>query len=499
MPPSPSTLYPPPPYMYQINVRFIIKFLGTMHMLESLFMLCAVGISFWYDDSDLIPLSISCAIMFLAGLIMYLFGRRADDYHSGRREGMLCVTLTWILLSLFGMLPYLISGAIPHVADAFFETISGFTTTGATILNDIERLPHGLLFWRSLTQWQGGIGMIVFTVAILPIFGGTASQLFDAETPGITHERFRPRITEVAKRIFGLYLLITMGLLLLLWAGPMNLFDALNHAMTTVSTGGYSTKNLGLAYWHSAYTEYVVILGMTIGGTNFTLLYFALRGHSQKLFRDHEFRWFCTVIATATIVTTVWILLRHNETNPELAFRHALFHITSLISTTGFLTVDFAQWGSFFAVIALFVIIVAGCAGSTSGGLKMGRFMILIKNLLNEFKRQTHPRAILPLRAGGQVIPEHIIQRVYTFAIIYVGLILFGCTVLTFEGIDLGDALGLAATSVSNAGPGIGHFADGNFSSISAFNKWILSFLMIVGRLEIFTVLTLVLPGFWRR
>jgi potassium uptake protein trkH len=341
--------------------------------------------------------------------------------------------------------------------------------------------------------------MIVFTVALLPIFGGTASQLFDAETTGITHDRFRPRITQVAKRIFGLYVLITLAILLLLWIGPMNLFDALNHAMTTVATGGYSTKNNGLAYWHSAYTEYIVILGMFIGATNFTLLYFALRGHSQKLFHDHEFRWFCIVIATTTIVTTAWILLRHNETNPELAFRHALFHITSLISTTGLLTVNYSSWGSFFAFIALFVIIVAGCAGSTSGGLKMGRFMILVKDLLNEFKRQTHPRAVLPLRAGGQVIPEHVVQRVYTFAIIYVGLILFGCTVLTFEGIDLGDALGLAATSVGNAGPGIGHFADGNFSAISSFNKWILSFLMIVGRLEIFTVLTPLLPGFWRR
>ena len=485
--------------VFQLNVRFIIKFLGTMHMLESLFMLSALCIALWFHDTDVFALALSCAIMFAVGLAMYIAGRHADEYRSGRREGMICVTLTWIMLSLFGMLPYLISGYIPNVTDAYFETISGFTTTGATILSDIERLPHGLLFWRSLTQWQGGIGMIVFTVALLPMFGGAASQLFDAETPGITHDRFRPRITEVAKRIFGLYLLITLTLFLLLWAGPMDLFDAINHAMTTVATGGYSTKNDGIAYWHSAYTEYVIILGMFVGATNFTLLYFALRGHYRPLQRDHEFRWFYTVIGLATLATTVWILMRHNETDPELAFRHALFHVTSLISTTGFLTVDFARWGSFFAVIALFLIIVAGCAGSTSGGLKMGRFMILVKNMLNEFKRHTHPQAVIPLRAGGQIVPEHVVQRVATFAIVYVGLILFGCTALTFEGIDLDDALGLAATSVSNAGPGIGHFADGNFSTISSFNKWILSFLMIVGRLEIFTVLTPLLPGFWRR
>ncbi len=485
--------------VFQLNVRFIIKFLGTMHMLESLFMLSALCIALWFHDTDVFALALSCAIMFAVGLAMYIAGRHADEYRSGRREGMICVTLTWIMLSLFGMLPYLISGYIPNVTDAYFETISGFTTTGATILSDIERLPHGLLFWRSLTQWQGGIGMIVFTVALLPMFGGAASQLFDAETPGITHDRFRPRITEVAKRIFGLYLLITLTLFLLLWAGPMDLFDAINHAMTTVATGGYSTKNDGIAYWHSAYTEYVIILGMFVGATNFTLLYFALRGHYRPLQRDHEFRWFYTVIGLATLATTVWILMRHNETDPELAFRHALFHVTSLISTTGFLTVDFARWGSFFAVIALFLIIVAGCAGSTSGGLKMGRFMILVKNMLNEFKRHTHPQAVIPLRAGGQIVPEHVVQRVATFAIVYVGLILFGSTLLTLEGVPLDESLGLAATSVSNAGPGIGNFSTGNFSSISAFNKWVLSFLMIVGRLEIFTVLTPLLPGFWRR
>lgn len=483
----------------QLNVRFIIKFLGTMHMFESLFMLSAVAVSFWYHDSDLIPLAISCAIMFSAGLAMYITGRHANDYRSGRREGMISVTLTWIFLSFFGMLPYLISGYIPNVTDAFFETISGFTTTGATILSDIERLPHGLLFWRSLTQWQGGIGMIVFTVALLPMFGGAASQLFDAETPGITHDRFRPRITQVAKRIFGLYLLITAAFILLLWVGPMNLFDAINHALTTVGTGGYSTKNDGIAHWHSAYIEYILILGMFIGAVNFTLLYFAIRGHYRPLLCDHEFRWFCIVIGTATLATFVWVLVRHDEINPELAFRHALFHVTALISTTGFLTVDYANWGSFFSIIALFLIIVAGCAGSTSGGMKMGRYMILLKNMLNEFKRQTHPQAIIPLRTGGQIIPEHVVQRVATFAIVYLGLILFGCTLLTVEGIDFGEALGLAASSVSNVGPAIGRFSTGNFSTVSTFNKWVLSFLMIVGRLEIFTVLTPLLPGFWRR
>ncbi len=485
--------------MFKLNVRYIVKLLGMTHLLESFFMLTATGVAFGYDGPDFYPLLVSTGIMSGTGLLLYLIGRKGNDYRSGRREGMLSVALMWTMFSFLGMLPYLISGYINNIADAFFETMSGFTTTGATILTDIEALPKGLLFWRSLTQWQGGIGIIVFTVALMPIFGGTASQLFDAETPSITHERFLPRITQVAKRLFGIYLLITGVVFGLLWIGPMNAYDAINHALTTVSTGGYSTKNASIAYWQSPYIEYVICFGMCLGATNITLLYFSLRKHWHKLVCDEELHWFYAVVGTATVFVTAWLLVQHHETNIEQAFRQSLFQVASLISTTGFLTVDYTNWGSFFTIVMLFVSVVAGCAGSTSGGLKMGRFVILIKNMLNEYKKQTHPNAVLPIRMSGQIIPSHIVQRVSTFAFVYVGLILLGVAVLLLDGLTFEEAMGVSVSAVGNVGPALGQYADGNLAALSAFPKWMLSFLMMTGRLEIFTVLTILLPGFWKR
>lgn len=275
-----------------LNVRFIVKMLGVMFILETFFMLAATVVAFLYRGSDVYPLLISSGILFGTGFLFYSMGFKANEHSAGRREGMLIVTLTWILFSLFGMLPFYIGGYIDNVTDAFFETMSGFTTTGSTILTNIEALPKGILFWRSLTQWQGGIGMVVFTVALMPIFGGGASQMFDAETPGITHERFRPRITQVAKRLWGVYVFLTLFLVGLLWAGPMNLYDAVNHAFTAISTGGYSTKNASIAYWNSSYIEYVITIFMFIGATNMTLVYFCFNGNVKKLIKDEEFRWF---------------------------------------------------------------------------------------------------------------------------------------------------------------------------------------------------------------
>lgn len=485
--------------MFKLNIRYIVKLLGMTHLLESIFMLAATGVAFWYDGCDFYPLLISSGIMIGTGFLLYLIGRKGNDDRAGRREGMLSVALMWTMFSFLGMMPYLLSGYIGNVTDAFFETMSGFTTTGATILTDIEALPKGLLFWRSLTQWQGGIGIIVFTVALMPILGGTASQLFDAETPSITHERFLPRITQVAKRLFGIYLLITGVVFGLLWVGPMDAYDAINHALTTVSTGGYSTKNASIAYWQSPYIEYVICLGMCISATNITLLYFALRRQWHKLMHDEELQWFYAIAGTATVFVTVWMLVQHHETGIEQAFRQSLFQVTSLISTTGYLTADYTNWGSFFTIVMLFVSVVAGCAGSTSGGLKMGRFVILIKNMLNEFKKQTHPNAVLPIRMSGQIIPSHIVQRVSTFAFVYVGLILVGVAVLLLDGLTFEEAMGVSVSAVGNVGPALGQYADGNLAALSAFPKWLLSFLMMTGRLEIFTILTILLPGFWKR
>jgi len=483
-----------------INVRFIIKMLGMMFLLETFFMLMATAVAFVYKGDDLMPLLASTGIIFGSGLLFYLIGFRADEFSAGRREGMLTVALTWMFFSFFGMLPFYLGGYIDNITDAYFETMSGFTTTGASILTDIEILPRGILTWRSLTQWQGGIGIIVFTVALMPIFGGGASQLFDAETPGITHERFRPRVTQVAKRLSGVYIFLTFLLIVLLWTGPMDLFDAVNHGLTTISTGGYSTKNASIGYWNSGYVEYVVMIFMFIGSTNITLIYFLFNRQSKKLFKDEEFRWFLSFVLIATVVVMVWLLYMNYFTGLEEAFRQAAFQVITLISTCGFATENYINWGPFFWFIALILMVICGCAGSTSGGLKMGRFVILTKNLSNEFKKQTHPHAVIPVRMNGHVVSAEIVHRVLAFIFAYIALIVVSCVILALDGMPFDETIGAAISAISNIGPGLGTQGPlGNFADVPDISKWFLSFLMLTGRLEIFTILTILVPGFWKQ
>ncbi|MDD4514808.1 TrkH family potassium uptake protein [Massilibacteroides sp.] len=481
------------------NIRFVIKILGMMLILESLFMSSAVLVALYYKGDDFIPLLTSCIIMLSTGFVFFLFGRKTKDPGNGRREGMLIVTLTWLLLSFVGMLPYYLGGYVNSIADAYFETISGFTTTGASILTDIEALPHGILFWRSLTQWQGGIGVIVFTVAILPIFGVSASQMFEAETTGITHERFLPRITQVAKRIWGVYLLLTVVVFLLLLAGPMETFDALNHALTSISTGGYSTKNTSLAYWHSAYIEYVTIFAMFIGAVNMSLIYFCFKAQFQKLFKDEEFRWFVGIIVFTATIIAVWINVNNFESG-ERSIRSALFQVITLISSTGFATDNYIEWGPFIWFIVLILMFISGCAGSTSGGLKVSRFVVLSKNLSNAFKKQTHPHAVIPVRINGRAISADLVHRILAFVFAYLTLIVVSCLILTFMGVGFEEATGAAVSCIGNIGPGLGELGPiSNYASIPDAAKWYLGFLMMVGRLEIFTVLTILVPGFWKQ
>lgn len=471
-----------------------------MCILETVFMSLATVVAFLYKGNDFYPLLISSGIIFITGVLLYAIGFRANEYTTGRREGMLTVTLTWILLSFLGMLPFYLGGYINNVTDAFFETMSGFTTTGSTILTNIEAIPKGILFWRSLTQWQGGMGMIVFTVALMPILGGGATQMFDAETPGITHERFRPRITQVAKRLWGVYLFLTFVLVLLLWAGPMNLYDAVNHAMTAISTGGYSTKNASIAYWNSAYIEYVISLFMLIGATNITLIYFCLNGNVKKLFRDEEFRWFFWFVWAMIGITTAWVLYKGFAVDFSSAFRKATFQVSTLVSTCGFATEDYIPWGPFFWSIALILMFICGCAGSTCGGLKMGRFAILSKSLFNAFKKQTHPHAIIPVRMDTHIVSSDVVLRVLAFAFAYVVLIVISCLVLMLDGLGFEESIGAVVSAISNVGPGLGKLGPvDNFSEVPVISKWFLSFLMMTGRLEIFTVLTLLVPGFWKQ
>lgn len=486
--------------MWQLNFLFISKMLGLMLIIETFFLGISTGVAALFKGDDIIALGLSSVITLVFGFIFYWIGAKANDRDSGKREGLITVSLTWIVFSLFGMLPYLISGYIPSVTDAYFETMSGFTTTGATILTEIEPLPKGLLFWRSLTQWLGGMGMIVFTLALMPIFGGGAAQLFDAETTGISQDRFLPRVTQVAKRLWGIYFFITVVLVGMLWAGPMNLYDSVCHAFTTMSTGGYSTKNASIAHWNSPYIEYVITFFMFVGGTNFTLLYFLFSGYFKKLFGDEELRWYFYFVVGATAIVTGGLLLTSQYPSVEVAFRKSIFQVVSIITTTGFATADYIPWGPFFWLVMLFLMTVCGCAGSTCGGMKMVRFVVLAKNTANEFKKQTHPKAIIPVRLNNHAISMDTVQKILAFVFVYIGLIFLSSILLSASGMGFPESVGGAVTCVSNTGPALGELGPvGNFSQVPMISKWYMSFLMLVGRLEIFTVLTLLTPGFWKQ
>ncbi len=484
-----------------LNWHFVFRVLGFVLIMESLFIFLSSGISFYYKDWDKYSLLFLGGITFVIGTILVLSGSKEKAIKNiGKREGFLTVALSWMLFAIFGSLPYYITGAIPSVTDAFFETMSGVTTTGSTILTDIEALPKGLLFWRSITQWLGGLGMIVFYLALLPLLGGGATQLYDAETTGITHDKFRPRVGQVAKRLWIIYLILTLILTTLLWLGPMDFFDAICHSMTTLSTGGYSTKQDSIAHWNSSYIDYTVTIFMFVGSINFSLLYFLFKGNIRKLLKDEELRWFLIIVVAATVLVTVYLVEDLHMSEHVISFRAAVFQVVSIISTTGFATGDYVAWGPFYWIIFLLLMLVCGCAGSTSGGLKMVRLVVLAKNTLNEFQKQIHPRAVVPVRLNGIVLSNDVVQKVVAFTFLYIVLILISGIFFTLSGMGFEESLGASVTAISNTGPGLGASGPtGCFADIPTVSKWYMAFLMLVGRLEIFTILVLFTPGFWKK
>ena len=484
-----------------IHFRLISKELGFILGLEALLIFLSAGVSVYFKESITQYIWISGSIIFIAGILLSWYGYGTEAKSIAKKDSILTVTLSWLLFSIFGALPYYLSGAIPSITDAFFETMSGLTTTGSTILTDVEAMPKGLLFWRSMTQWIGGLGMIVFVLAFLPLIaGGGSTYLFEDEFTGISHDKFRPRIGQVAKRLWSIYLGFTIALIVLLYLGPMNLFDACCHAFTTMSTGGFSTKNINIAYWNSTYIDSVISIFMLIGAINFTLWYFFFKGNFKRLFKDEEFRWFLSIIIITTLVITTYLSFNNEYSSFSESFRMSFFQVASIFSTTGFSITDFTQWGPFFLLIFSFLMLVCGCGGSTSGGLKTIRFIILCKNAMNEFSKQIHPKAIIPVRFNGNAISYSIVQKVLAFAFLYMATILVSVGVFAATGIRFEDAWGISLSGISNVGPGFGEFGPaGNYASMADFTKWYYSFLMIAGRLELFTVLILFTPGFWKK
>ncbi len=486
--------------MKTINTQFISNILGFMLIVESFLMFTSAIIGEFYKESVTSSIYISVAITFTFGLLLRYLSFGNKDKQISKRESFITVTLVWIVLTVFGLLPYYISGAIPHLPDAFFETMCGFTTTGSSVILNLEGFPKSLLFWRSLTQWIGGIGIVVFIMAFLPLFGGSAIQLFDAEVTGfMQNNQVTPRISKIAKLISSTYLGFTIVGFFLLWMGPMNAFDAICHTLTSISTGGFSTKQASIAHFDSAYIEYVMTLLMFAGGTNFMLLYLLFSKRSLSIFKDEEFRWYFLIVASFTIFMTTTLLLSGKMTGIENTFRTVLFQVVSNITTSGFAVYDYLLWGQLYWFLFLALMIFCACEGSTSGGVKISRLVVLVKNTFVEFKRQVHPSAILPVKMNKSVVPTHVVSKILAFMFLYVILMFVSFLVLSLTGMTFDEAIGASITAISNVGPGLGSNGPaGNFANLTDFAKIYMSLLMLIGRLEIFTVLSLLVPSFWK-
>jgi trk system potassium uptake protein len=482
-----------------MNFRIILKIVGFLLILNGFAMLTGIPFSIYYKSDDIIALLIAGFGTALVGASLWFLARVNQNEDISKRDGYLIVTLGWITSAVFGTLPFIIHGSIPGFTDALFETMSGFTTTGASILSDVEALPPGLLFWRSLTHWLGGMGIIVLSLAILPLLGVGGMQLFQAEVTGPSKEKIHPRVTETAKRLWAIYVIFTFAEVVLLMLGDMNLFDALCHSFGTLATGGFSTKNQSIAYYNSPYIEYVIIIFMFIGGTSFSLHYMALKGKIFCYFKDSEFKFYLGVVFFLVTLSSIYLIFNNNQT-VESAFRDTSFSIVSVISSTGFATVDYEKWAPFFTEIFLIMLLIGACAGSTSGGVKMVRYQLLLKNSFLELKRLIHPKAVIPVRQNGKAVHPEIISKIGAFVFLY--LIIFGIAsiILTITGLDATSAMGAVAACLANIGPGLNETGPvSNYSSVSDFGKWVLSLVMLLGRLEIFTIFVLFSPTFWKK
>lgn len=483
--------------------------MGLLLLCNGFFMLIAAFVSGMYKDGVTMDITLAAIVTMLIG-VLSMFYTRGHKKEVKRKEGYMIVTFGWLVMSASGMLPYLFSGAIPDVTNAFFETISGYTTTGATILNDIESMPEGILFWRSLTHWIGGMGIIVLAIAILPLLGIGGMQLFAAEAPGPSGDKLHPRITDTAKRLWLIYVGYTAAETLLLKLAGMSFFDAINHSLATLSTGGFSTKNASLAYWNNEpLIQYIVIFFMFLAGSNFVLSYFAFKGKIQRIIKDEEFKYYTVFIILFMIVTAAVVYFKANvpvsDFHPmvlgqgESSFRHALFQVVSVITTTGFVTADFTAWTPFLTILFFGLFFLGGSAGSTAGGIKVMRHLLIIKNGLLEFKRTLHPNAIIPVRYNNKTVKEHIVYNIIAFFVLYMLLFIIGALVLGFIGLDFQSAIGGAASSLGNVGPALGSLNPiSNYNDLPDIGKWWCGFLMLAGRLELFTVLILLTPYFWK-
>ena len=473
-------------------------------------MIISAIVSLIFNDGVIKEIALSAFLTIVIGSIIMLFNKN-NIRQINKRDGYVIVTIGWLTMVLSGILPYYFTSSIDTFPNLFFETMSGYTTTGSTILNDVEALPKSIIFWRSMTHWLGGMGIIVLAIAILPLLGIGGMQLFSAEAPGISSDKIHPRISDTAKRLWIIYVGLTFLETILLKLAGMNFFDAINNSMSNIASGGFSSKNESIAYWNDVpIIQYIIIFFMFLAGTNFILIYFGLTGNFKKAIKNTEFKWYISLIGLFVILVTLTLffsvdLTKTSVYHPQIygelesSFRHSLFQVVAIVTTTGFVTGDFISWSPFLTMFFFAIMFLGGSSGSTSGGVKILRHLILIKNGLLEFKRSLHPNAILPLRHNNSVLEKPIIIHVLAFFILYLILFIIGAGVLSLIGLDFVSAIGGAASSIGNVGPALGTLGPvSNFDSLPDLGKYWCSFLMLVGRLELFTVLIFFTPFFWR-
>lgn len=481
-----------------INTKTITHIIGILLLLETAMLLACSGISLLYGEADAVDFWKSAGITAGTGLLLTLLGRGGDRQLT-RRDGYVLVSLAWVAFSFFGMLPFYLGRYIPSVTDAFFETMSGVTSTGATVLDNIEALPHGILFWRSMTQWIGGLGIILFTIAVLPIFGVSGLQVFAAEASGPTHDKVHPRIGITARWIWSIYAGITAILVALLMAGGMDWFDSICHAFATTGTGGFSTKQASVAYYQSPYIEYVISAFMFISGINFSLLLLLVNRRFRKVAVNAELRFYVGCVTLFTLIIAA-VLYFNEPMGVEEAFRKSLFQVVSLQTSTGFATDDYMLWPPVLWGLLTILMVIGSCAGSTTGGLKCIRMVILTKVSKNEFKHILHPNAVLPVRVNKQVISPSIVSTVLAFCFLYLVITIVGILLMLAMGVGFEESVGCVVSSIGNMGPGLGQMGPAySWNALPDAAKWLTAFLMLLGRLEIFTVLLLFTPGFWKR
>jgi len=482
-----------------MQLQVVTRFIAILVLFLALSMAGPLLVSLLYGDGSASAILWSMGVASGTGLALFLMTRGQEDKQLNHRDGVAIVTLGWVTAGLFGMLPYLFSGAIPDITNAYFESLSGFTTTGASILTDIESLPEGILLWRSLTQWLGGMGIIVLSIAILPYLGIGGMQLYKAEVPSPVVDKLKPRISETAKTLWKVYLAFTVAETILLAAGGMSVFDAVCHAFCTMPTGGFSTQNLSIAQYDSVYFDTVIMVFMLLAGINFSLHYRLIKGDVGIFGRDSECRVFLVLVGVFILLITLDIYGSVCNCVGQ-ALRQAAFQVSSIITTTGFVSADYETWPAFSQFILLVCMFLGAMAGSTGGGMKIMRIMLLLRHGYHQVFQIIHPHAVTTLKLGGRPVPADILSSIWGFFILYLGLFVIASLIMAGLGLDLVSSFASVAASIGNIGPGLGLVGPvRNYLEVPLMGKWVLVFCMLLGRLEIYTVIVLFAPAYWRK